>query len=137
MLEPFGVSRITASGGISPTTSVIRSEAFSASYPENYAARGVLEAAALGINRRRRCGEENTRTTAFGFPCVVEGARLVRFRSRCTRVAHFARRTALVARRIISSIPFIYAEFGRADERTQEPLTQSPITSVSVAEDLG
>ncbi len=119
MLGPFGASRITPAGGIAPTMSVIRAEAFSTSYPENYAARGVLEAAALGINRRRSCGEENTRTTAFGFPFVVDGARLVRFRSRCTRVAHFAGKTTLVARRIIPSIPLIYAESGRADERTR------------------
>jgi hypothetical protein len=126
MLEPFGTSRITPAGGIAPTMSVICAEAFSTSYPENYVARRVLEVA-LGINRRRSCGEENTRTTAFGFPGVVEGARLVRFRSRCTRVAHFARRTALVAWRIIPSIPFIYAESARADERTLE--NRLPISS--------
>jgi hypothetical protein len=49
MLELLGASKITPSGGISPTTSVIRAEASSASYPENHAAHGVL-AAALAIN---------------------------------------------------------------------------------------
>ena len=48
-LELFGASRITLSGGISPTTSVVHLEASAISYPERFAARGVLEAA-LGRN---------------------------------------------------------------------------------------